>query len=325
MKQAACIVGICFLSAFALTAEAAKVSDAFRRALVRGARAKVIVSVHDDEGAPVSDAAVTAAIARGDDEYSIHGSTDINGKWIFDGETTGNYIQISVHKSGYYDSKIKFSYIDMGAEHEVKDGKWQPYGATEKVTLRRILKPVELDPKGKLFDIPATNSWIAFDVVKMDWVRPYGNGEVNDLELKFEWDGLFQNMSRFQNLQLRFPNCVDGAYVSKNATYSNFMYSYAVQTNANFLNAFEFSMRRENGRYIANKLGSDSEMLCRLRSVTNECGKVVSCSYARFRGIDFGGGVGKGNFYIFRDINPTPNDPNLEDAETARHPQGFPL
>jgi hypothetical protein len=82
-------------------------------------------------------------------------------------------------------------------------------------------------------------------------------------------------------------------------------------------------MKRENGRYIANKLGDDSEMLCRLRSVTNKYGKVVSCSYARFRGLDFGGGVGKGNFYIFRDINPTPTDPNLEDAETARHPQNF--
>ena len=246
-----------------------------------------------------------------------------NGVFVLEGKTCGDEIEVFVTKTGFYGTRLVYCYAKMGEEHDVKDGKWQPYGAHEKIVLRRMLKPVELDSKGKLFDIPTTNSWIAFDVVKMDWVHPYGNGDVNDLELKFEWDGLFQNVSRFQNLQLKFPNCVDGAYTSKNATYSNFMYSYAANTNAYYTNAFEFSMKRENGRYIANKLGDDSEMLCRLRSVTNKYGKVVSCSYARFRGLDFGGGVGKGNFYIFRDINPTPTDPNLEDAETARHPQNF--
>ena len=304
---------------------AAKKDPAFLEAIWHGAQAKIELHVADDDGTPVPEAKIKAYLGMNFRPKGtwVNGTTDTNGVFVIEGKTCGDEIEVFVAKSGYYGTRVVYCYAKMGEEHDVKDGKWQPYGAEEMIELRRILKPVDLDSKGKLFDIPVTNRWVAFDVVKMDWVHPYGNGEVNDLELKFEWDGLFQNISKFQNLQVRFPNCVDGAYTSKNATYSNFMYSYTAQTNANYLNAFEFSMKRENGRYIANKLGDDSEMLCRLRSVTNKCGKVVSCSYARFRGLDFGGGVGKGNFYIFRDINLTPNDSNLEDAETARHPQNF--
>ena len=302
-----------------------KKDPVYRDARRNGAQTKIELHIQDDDGTPVPDAKIKAYLGMNFRPKGtwVNGITDTNGVFVLEGKTCGDEIEVFVTKTGFYGTRLVYCYAKMGEEHDVKDGKWQPYGAHEKIVLRRMLKPVELDSKGKLFDIPTTNSWIAFDVVKMDWVHPYGNGDVNDLELKFEWDGLFQNVSRFQNLQLKFLNCVDGAYTSKNATYSNFMYSYAANTNAYYTNAFEFSMKRENGRYIANKLGDDSEMLCRLRSVTNKYGKVVSCSYARFRGLDFGGGVGKGNFYIFRDINPTPTDPNLEDAETARHPQNF--
>ena len=322
MKHIVSIAVVCVLGSHAAVA---KVSDAVFQALTKGAQTKIELHIQDDDGTPVPDAKIKAYLGMNFRPKGtwVNGITDTNGVFVLEGKTCGDEIEVFVTKTGFYGTRLVYCYAKMGEEHDVKDGKWQPYGANEKIVRRRMLKPVELDSKGKLFDIPTTNSWIAFDVVKMDWVHPYGNGDVNDLELKFEWDGLFQNVSRFQNLQLKFPNCVDGAYTSKNATYSNFMYSYAANTNAYYTNAFEFSMKRENGRYIANKLGDDSEMLCRLRSGTNKYGKVVSCSYARFRGLDFGGGVGKGNFYIFRDINPTPTDPNLEDAETARHPQNF--
>ena len=302
-----------------------KKDPAFLEAIWHGAQAKIELHIADDDGTPVPDAKIKAYLGMNFRPKGtwINGTTNTNGVFVLKGKTCGDEIEVFVAKDGYYRSHVVYCYATMGAEREVKDGKWQPYDAAETIELRRILKPVALDSKGRSFDIPATNSWVAFDVMKMDWVRPHGDGDVNDLELKFEWDGLFQNVSKFQNLQVRFTNCVDGAYISKKANYSNFMYSYAVQTNADFRNAFEFSMKRENGRCIADKLEDDSEMLCRLRSVTNEFGEVVSCSYVRFRGLDFGGGVGKGNFYIFRDVNPTTNDPNLEDAETARHPQNF--
>ena len=153
---------------------------------------------------------------------------------------------------------------------------------------------------------------ISLDVFKMDWGRPYGGGDVNDLELMFEWDGLYQNMSEFQRLRLKFPNCADGAYVLPTEDYSSFRYAYSAQTNACYGKEFDYSMRREGGKYMANKLDDSSEMVWRLRTTTNEHGKVVSCHYGQFRGLDFGGGVAKGEFYLYRDMNPKPNDTNLE-------------
>ncbi len=194
----------------------------------------------------------------------------------------------------------------------MKGGKWQPYGAEEKIVLRKILNPVVLLSKGGSFDIPTTNKWISFDVFKMDWVHPYGNGDIDDIQLMFEWDGLFQNRSMFQNLKLKFPNSVDGAYVLPKQPYSSFQYAYCAQTNANYRKGFEYSMRREDAKYIVNKLDDSLEMVFRLRSVTNEYGEVVSCHYGQFRSVDFGGGVAKGEFYLYRDLNPTPNDTNLE-------------
>ena len=317
MKQAACIVGICFLSAFALTAEAAKVSDAFRRALVRGARARVIVSVHDDEGAPVSDAAVTAAIARGDDEYSIHGSTDINGKWIFDGETTGNYIQISVHKSGYYDSKIKFSYIDMGAEHEVKDGKWQPYGVEEKIVLRKILNPTRMvsNIESMAFDysIIATNVLIGFDMEKNDLVSPHGKGEIADFYIEFQSDGLPPNASKYSKLTVTYSTPLGAAYEVPVSAQSDFKGRYSVECDKFdaapliFVNRVTESGRRKD------RLGQKKMAVIRSRCKVDEQGRLNAANYSTLDYLSFSTSFdGPGCCRIHFHFNPIPNDTNLE-------------
>ena len=306
-------LAILFLLA-ALQAAALKKDPVYRDARINGALTKVELHIEDDDGMPVEKAKVKAYLGMNFRPRGkwVEGLSDTNGVFVIEGKTCGDEIEVFVNKTGYYDSKVKYSYAKIGAEHEVKDGKWQPYGAEEKIVLRRILCPVSLLSQGGGFDIPATNKWIAFDVFKMDWVRPYGNGDTDDIQLMFEWDGLFQNRSTFQNLKLRFPNCVDGAYVLPKHDYSSFLYAYFAQTNANYRKEFDYSMRRENGKYVEDKLGDSSELVCRLRSVTNEYGQVVSCYYGQFRSIDFGGGVDKGEFYLYRDLNLTPNDTNLE-------------
>ena len=302
------------ISLASVSVEAGQKDPAFLEALWHGAEAKIELHVADDGGTPVESAKVKAYLGmnfRPKGKW-VDGTTDANGVFVIEGSTCGDEIEVFVTKSGYYDSRVNYCYAAMGAEHEVKDGKWQPYGGEERIVLRRIINPVSLLSKGGSFDIPVTNKWISFDVFKMDWGRPYGGGDVNDLELMFEWDGLYQNMSEFQRLRLKFPNCADGAYVLPTEDYSSFRYAYSAQTNACYGKEFDYSMRREGGKYMANKLDDSSEMVWRLRTTTNEHGKVVSCHYGQFRGLDFGGGVAKGEFYLYRDMNPKPNDTNLE-------------
>ena len=296
-------------------ADAGRKDPAYRKARQDGALTKIALQVLDDEGVAVTNAEVKAFLGMNFRTRGrwIEGVTDTNGVYYVAGKTCGDEIVVIVTKEGYYRSSVTYRYATMGHERNVIDGKWQPYGAEERIVMRRILYPQPLLSDGGLFDIPCTNEWISFDIVKMDWVHPYGSGSVADFDLLFEWDGLFQNKSRFQSLQMRFPNCVDGAYVLQKHPYSDFQYAYCAQTNADYRNQFVFSMERSGGKYSESKLNPDSEMLCRLRSVTNELGELTSCNYGRFRSLDFGGGnAGKGCFYIYRDINPVPNDVTLE-------------
>ena len=196
-----CIIAVVVLLSVthAMAFPTLKKDPVYREARRNGAQAKIELHVAEDDGTPVADAKIKAYLGMNFRSKGtwVDGTTDTNGVFVLEGKTCGDEIEVFVTKDGYYKSRVEYCYAKMGEEHDVKDGKWQPYGAAEKIELRRILNPVELDSKGKSFDIPTTNSWVAFDVVKMDWVWPYGNGEVNDLVLKFEWDGLFQNMSEF--------------------------------------------------------------------------------------------------------------------------------
>lgn len=42
----------------------------------------------------------------------------------------------------------------------------------------------------KLIDVAQTNVWLGFDMERMDFVKPIGNGNNVDFEIKAEWDGL---------------------------------------------------------------------------------------------------------------------------------------
>ena len=299
-------------------------SPAFLRAMRRGAKAEIRLVVRDDEGTPVAGASVCAVFEMPDDELYFFGKTDTNGAWVVRGKTNGNYIKFLVGKDGFYGSQREISYIMMGAEHEVRDGKWQPYGADEMIVLRRILNPVELIHQDGEFEIPGTNRWFAFDIKEMDWVPPHGNGKVNDICIFFEWDGKPLYMSEFQRLFVRFPNVLDGAYIQQKSKSSYNRYSYGANPSADFEKEFCFLRMVENGRHVLRLVDTDTEMLFRIRSQTNNVGEIVSCRYGRFSGIDFGGGNdGKGFLCLSTHLNPKLNDPNLESLETAEMARKF--
>ena len=52
----------------------------------------------------------------------INGVTDTEGKFVIEGKTTGNEIEIDVEKEGYYRASKKECLAKMGEEYEVKDG-----------------------------------------------------------------------------------------------------------------------------------------------------------------------------------------------------------
>ena len=120
-----------------------------------------------------------------------------------------------VEKEGYYGSKKKISYISMGKEHEVKDGKWQPYGAKEVIQLRKIRDPVSLCKLGfgAGREIPRTNLWIGVDMAQGDFVKSHGKGERADFEVMVEWDGRPPVDSGYCAAFIRFTDRLTGGTV----------------------------------------------------------------------------------------------------------------
>ena len=187
MKHIVSIAVVCVLGSHAAVA---KVSDAVFQALTKGAQTKIELHIQDDDGTPVPDAKIKAYLGMNFRPLGtwINGTTDTNGVFVLVGKTCGDEIEVFVAKDGYYGSHVVYCYAKMGEERDVKDGKWQPYGAAEKIGLRKIKNPIRLvsnvESMAYDFSITVTNVAVGFDMMKNDWVAPYGAGDTSDFYLE---------------------------------------------------------------------------------------------------------------------------------------------
>ena len=55
-------------------------------------------------------------------------------------------------------------------------------------------------------DTKTPSAWIGFDIEKYDFVKPHGQGEVADMEIKYEFDGHDLNNIDGMDVYMRFPS-----------------------------------------------------------------------------------------------------------------------
>ena len=160
---------------------ARKLAPEVEHAMAHGAEAMICLKVCDDTGLPVSNASVCAAFDMLPRPHSVYGRTDTNGLCVVKGKTNGNKIVFLVGKEGYYGSRKEISYVPMWNEHDVKDGKWQPYGVMESVGLRKIRNPIPLVAAGmrEFNNTKSINAWVGYDLERHDFIQPYGKGSVH--------------------------------------------------------------------------------------------------------------------------------------------------
>ena len=141
------------LVAIGMTSFAHKKDVDYLQARRNGADAKIVVSLVNDAGDPVSNAAVRVLMGMNFREkaYYINGTTDADGRFVIEGRTTGNEIEIDVVREGYYRGHKKLCLITMGNEYEVKNGRWQPWGMKVDVPMRVIKNPISLIKRKGLF------------------------------------------------------------------------------------------------------------------------------------------------------------------------------
>ena len=70
-------------------------------------------------------------------------------------------------------------------------GKWQPWNPTLEVKAKRVINPIPMYAMrvSSGFKLLNSDDRPAFDLVKGDWVKPYGNGEVADFIFSVEYRG----------------------------------------------------------------------------------------------------------------------------------------
>lgn len=309
------LVFVCWLLALNFEALAYKKDPDFLEAERNGAETCIRLVAKTDEGVPVPNAQVEVLMGMTFREraYCLNGTTDTNGVFVISGKTTGNEIEIKVQKDGYYKAFKKLSYIRMGREHEVKDGRWLPWGDTLNIPLREIKSPVSLICHNAGFDIPNNGEWIGFDMEKQDWVAPAGKGKIEDFAVNLKWDGKQSMYSDLLELRVRFSRDGDGYYYGDKTYGSAFSGVYQVDTNQCLQTELVCKVEKVDGGWKETGIPNGKLMVVRSRTTLDQHGAVIDTNYSVIRSISiFGGWHGTAEMGLNYQFNPIPNNTNLE-------------
>ena len=287
--------------------------------------AQVWIKVVDQDGDVVPDAKIWGGFTCGggmNDYVLVDGFTDTNGLYVAEGRCN-EILRFEVRKEGYYRTSIKIEFWRTKSDPKVKDGKWQPYGETRTVVLKRIQNPHEMlgpdcppQRKVKIYD-----KWLGFDLEKGDFLPPMGVGAESDMLVRFRLNGRMPHDWSIM-MDVSFTNNpYAGACRLKKDGWSDMKSSYYADTNAVYQTDFTFKYCHEKGVYpYSDKLNQDEYMIFRTRTKVDRDGKLVSARYGKLYGPwNFEDAGGSQIYKVF--LNAKDNDANLEDVwtiETAR-------
>ncbi len=294
-------------------ATAPEVQEAQRK----GAKAKIIYRVVDDEGMPITNATVCGQWQNDYPRKTWQETfvTDTNGVFVAKGKVGGRF-GFYVKKEGYYLSStgVDFHWRE-GVSPLVKDGKWQPYGENRTLAVKRNKHPVDAPTLlHTVIDVPATNVWLGLDMETFRWVKPYGDGAHSDMLLRFNSDPINKYEVNWATMDVSFTNNpYAGFYVLPKDGFSEMQSVYHADTNMAFRTGITYSI----GRLPKddNLLDDGHYMVFRTRTTVDEEGKLVSAHYGKIYG-RWGIWGGTRARMIF--FNTTPNDTNLEDMKTFK-------
>lgn len=283
----------------------------------KGAKAKIVYRVVDDEGNLITN---TTVHGQWQNDYPRKTwkegfVTDCNGEFIAK-EKVGGRFGFYVKKEGYYLSStgVDFHWRE-GVSPLVKDGKWQPYGEHRTLVVKRKKDPVD-EPTTKFsgLTVPATNVWLGLDMETYKWVKPYGDGAHSDMLLRFNSDPINKYEVNWATMDVSFTNNpYAGFYILPKDGFSEMKSVYHADTNMAFRTEITYSI----GRLPKddNLLDDGHYMVFRTRTTVNDEGKLVSAHYGKIYGR---WDIWDGTEVRMLFFNTTPNDTNLEDMMTFK-------
>jgi len=276
--------------------------------------AKLTFRVTDSLGKPVTTADVGVSFYLWSENPSgAVGKTDTNGTFVVEGACSVD-ANCSFTKDGYYHTSYRHIFPNPRREpNAVKDGKWQPWNPMVNITLREKRNPIPMYAKNyMLTKIPVWNEPVGYDFEKGEWVKPYGNGNITDMELLYAEDRPDPVESTYKiKLTIRFPGEHNGVYVKKKEISSTFQSEYFVGDDK-FKEELDFVIEREKSVLKQKtELNDDEYLIFRVRSKVNEKGDLVSVHYGKIYGLKYAQSRDRYIDFTYY-FNPNENDRNLE-------------
>jgi hypothetical protein len=279
------------------------------QAALHGAEAKVTLRVMDSEGKEVPDASVNLTFAFRQKNKPLKGLTDSNGLFVAQGTLTEDIIY-RVTKAGYYETFARF-FMAKAATRCVENGRWIPWNPTLEVALKEKRKPIPMYQNYIETVMPAGTNRLGFDFTVGDWVAPYGKG--SNADMWYVYDETFIDRDNFYiKLSFVFPGENNGCYMRKTDNYSELVSEHEAAERG-FESSYVSVIEQEKGKYTKeNRFGENDYMIFRIRTKTDDQGKIISSHYGKIYGPVGVPHRWSKKFSFTYYLNPTPNDRNLE-------------
>lgn len=267
-------------------------------------KANMVVKIVDDNLVPVEGAEVKGSFINYPSNTEIKCTTDKEGVCVIEGGAT-NEGAIQVNKEGFYYSSLHFKFEK---ENRVS-GRYEPWGKTYQIVLKKIRNPVPMYAVSRLsLKPPEYNKEIGFDLEKRDWVVPYGNG----LEPDFIFNcNMMQKefLDRLTECTLTFSREFDGIqeyfFPPEENSYYRWPFEAPVENYVDKLYKMK-SVKRNIGS--KDNFQENVNYIFRVRSKIDENGKIIDARYGKIPG-DIA--VDGGNILFSYYFNPD-GTPNLE-------------
>ena len=185
--------------------------------------------------------------------------------------------------------------------------RWKP--VVQEVVLKTKRNPIPMYSKQYRGKLPVVNQPLGFDLRLVDWVPPYGKGEVADMLVTVaaeEEPYGPRTRLKVTEVILEWPGAYNGAQVCDADIWSRFLSAYQVDMCRPFVGQLVLPSRGSRYKWLDHQ----KYLVFRVRSEVSATGKLSQCHYGKiYPSINVTPEEFAINLIFF---NPTPNDTNLE-------------
>ncbi len=273
------------------------------------------IKVVDESCCPVENAEVGIGFRQNRDELggkNIAGLTDSNGMF-FAKSWTYDEVGILAKKDEFYPVRARFTFT-WDSKKQLKP--FDPAQHPVSLILKHIKSPIPMYVKRVEAEIPVLDKPIGFDLMKGDWVSPYGSGIRDDFLITFSRERRGENDFDLY-ITVGFYNKGDGIQEVhiENPMSSELRMPHEAPTNGYQEKWASHAGQRPDTGYFG-PLGSVESInyFYRVRTVIDGDGKIKEAYYGKMHGNFYVRSSLRENPKIIFDyyLNPTSNDRNVE-------------